>query len=636
MSKSRSPPSNTTRVGDGSPVNESPRPSIELSRFSGDDYDGRASWHTKDSSTLAGAFGEERRAGSAPRVPSVITPLGRRHAWGSQVSFANIPGFGDLWQWATGQGKDTEQHIAVLAEVNIALRVRIRQLAWVPVSPHFAQLLADSPLAGDTLLLKVLSFWFGHRYDGDSVSAEQQGMWSDTTLITCLEVACLFEDHLEEVCLGMYDSWAGTALGVLALAIILGQLPRKIYRNTAQAYAYDALALRYVRGAIREGKLEELGQHELVWLLAVLSDSEDLEAHNLRVRLQEERREQLSVEGAAISDRYAVRRDVIRRFGRFPWRNGVLGRAHTANEVEFLTELRSSAGQRPSVSCRSTSTANASGANSGANRRSLRSSGPGEARRPSTHLLEDGRNSLRSILPVPRDMVTEVSQNRAVSAVLDTYEPWRDSVFSHSSGFSHHEGLDCAKRWSNDSTHAGGDSCGTDDLETDKRWLALNAMSPRHCRSREGSSPSSRRRRGLLRSAGSLMQQKLTSLRGSSEAQDVASRIAPPQRQFAHATRPQQSPWLQPLSRCSGGILAAVSRARPGAPAVQSFPQDSRCSFEFKSGPGASTAPWCVADSDARYTSAPCPNSHVKMGRAVAPCDMMRIDLSLMSGMDHS
>lgn len=141
----------------------------------------------------------------------------------------------------------------------------------------------------------------------------------------------------EHAAKGVYDVWMQTPRGCVALCILLDQVPRNVFRGTARAFATDAKALAVTRHALDHGFDSELSQRECVFLYLPLEHSEDLtdqEASCALTAMLDEDREWHD---------YAVRhRDIIARFGRFPHRNAVLGRATTPEEAAFLSEPGSS------------------------------------------------------------------------------------------------------------------------------------------------------------------------------------------------------------------------------------------------------------------------------------------------------
>src|SRR5580658_10425114 len=131
---------------------------------------------------------------------------------------------------------------------------------------------------------------------------------------------------------GQLDHWCDTPDGALALCILLDQVPRNIFRGTAQSFVTDARARSVARQILALGfdHSYPTDDHRLFCYLP-FEHSEDVEDQRLSVRLFSER----------IGDpgyrEYARRHlDIITRFGRFPHRNVILGRASTSEEVDFL------------------------------------------------------------------------------------------------------------------------------------------------------------------------------------------------------------------------------------------------------------------------------------------------------------
>ncbi|HEY5804738.1 MAG TPA: DUF924 family protein [Lysobacter sp.] len=129
------------------------------------------------------------------------------------------------------------------------------------------------------------------------------------------------------------DDWMDTAEGALALAILLDQIPRNVFRGSGHAYATDPLARRYAALAIERGFDHQVDPALRVFLYMPFEHSEVLADQERSVELA------ASIGGDAGQNYldYARRhRDVIARFGRFPHRNRELGRINTAEEQDYL------------------------------------------------------------------------------------------------------------------------------------------------------------------------------------------------------------------------------------------------------------------------------------------------------------
>ncbi|AEE67098.1 Uncharacterized protein conserved in bacteria [Bordetella pertussis] len=130
---------------------------------------------------------------------------------------------------------------------------------------------------------------------------------------------------------GELMAWSASAEGVLALLILLDQFPRNAYRGTGHMFATDGLARQICEQAIAAG-LDRQGPEDLrQFYYMPLEHAEDLAAQEQCVSLMAP----LHAETLRWAE---IHRDIIARFGRFPHRNTVLGRATTAEEQQFLDQ----------------------------------------------------------------------------------------------------------------------------------------------------------------------------------------------------------------------------------------------------------------------------------------------------------
>lgn len=122
---------------------------------------------------------------------------------------------------------------------------------------------------------------------------------------------------------------------------VLDQLPRNLERGTPEAFACDAQALDAARRAIARGHDAELHPVERAFLLLPFEHAEDRDAQEESVRRFEALVREAPPEWrdvlAPFVDYAREHRDVIARFGRFPHRNAILGRASTGAERAFLS-----------------------------------------------------------------------------------------------------------------------------------------------------------------------------------------------------------------------------------------------------------------------------------------------------------
>ncbi len=129
---------------------------------------------------------------------------------------------------------------------------------------------------------------------------------------------------------GELSCWEATDDGALALVIVLDQFPRNMFRGDARAYCSDALALGVASRAIARGADQRVAADLLEFLYLPLMHSEHLADQERCVELF---RNTANADNLRYAEDHA---DIIRRFGRFPHRNAVLGRITTPEEQAFL------------------------------------------------------------------------------------------------------------------------------------------------------------------------------------------------------------------------------------------------------------------------------------------------------------
>ncbi|MES2623917.1 MAG: DUF924 family protein [Pseudomonadota bacterium] len=135
---------------------------------------------------------------------------------------------------------------------------------------------------------------------------------------------------------GLLYKWRETAQGALAEILVLDQFSRNMFRDNADAFAQDALALVLAQEALRRG-LDQLVQEQQRHFFYLPFE------HSEAVAMQEESVRLFTLLGQAEGLDYAKRhKQIIDRFGRFPHRNKILGRQSTAEEVKFLQQPGSS------------------------------------------------------------------------------------------------------------------------------------------------------------------------------------------------------------------------------------------------------------------------------------------------------
>ena len=171
-----------------------------------------------------------------------------------------------------------------------------------------------------TTPLDVLAFW--------RAAGPQKWFRKDPAFDAELE-ARLRPCH-ETAATGDLSDWDSTPEGALALLILLDQVPRNIFRGSARAFATDPLARAVADRAIGRGFDQHFAVPERTFFYLPFSHSENLADQERCVALNR-------ATGDAEALRWAeLHADIIRRFGRFPHRNALLGRPTTPAEQAFL------------------------------------------------------------------------------------------------------------------------------------------------------------------------------------------------------------------------------------------------------------------------------------------------------------
>ncbi|MDO9059283.1 MAG: DUF924 family protein [Bradyrhizobium sp.] len=138
-----------------------------------------------------------------------------------------------------------------------------------------------------------------------------------------------FLEAHEEAARGDLDHWLTTSEGALALLLLLDQFPRNAFRGTPRMYATDPAARRTATAAVDAGHDQAMPPDLRTFFYLPFAHSEDLADQDRSVALCRH----LGPPDAEHSRRH---RDIVKRFGRFPHRNVILGRTMTPEEQEFL------------------------------------------------------------------------------------------------------------------------------------------------------------------------------------------------------------------------------------------------------------------------------------------------------------
>ena len=164
---------------------------------------------------------------------------------------------------------------------------------------------------------EVLKFWFGldpkQWWNGgadldDEIKTRFVRLWAEKRQLPA-------EEFLDD------------PLTALAGVILFDQFPRNMFRGDAEQFATDPLALAIAKGALARHLDEQLEPRERGFLYLPFEHSERIEDQNRSMLLFTALGDENMLHFAKLHH------DIIDRFGRFPHRNKMLGRAPRAEEI---------------------------------------------------------------------------------------------------------------------------------------------------------------------------------------------------------------------------------------------------------------------------------------------------------------
>lgn len=196
---------------------------------------------------------------------------------------------------------------------------------------------------------EVLDYWFGKIDDEGLCDDSRWAFWFFEGEQHDDEIRERFGDLVEQALEGGL-SWSQYGIeGTLAEIIVLDQFTRNIYRKTAKAFAGDDLALFLAKASVDKAEDLKLEFAQRVFLYLPFEHSENYEDQQLSTELYKrlliqvpERAKEAFTKCYEFAD---LHRQIIAQFGRYPYRNEVLGRVSTENEREYLAKEGQSFGQ---------------------------------------------------------------------------------------------------------------------------------------------------------------------------------------------------------------------------------------------------------------------------------------------------
>ena len=180
----------------------------------------------------------------------------------------------------------------------------------------------------------ILDFWFGDCVYDHTQLASQMKTWFSSNPEFDQQIRDLFAHlfDLQTNFMSPHDALAGV--------ILYDQFSRNCFRGQAKAFAFDHLSLDILDSAIKHEWDVELPEIQRAFLYMPLQHAESIERQQQSLTLfkgltedcRQEYRKVIDANADYAEQHYAL----IEKFGRFPHRNKVLGRAATDEEVEYL------------------------------------------------------------------------------------------------------------------------------------------------------------------------------------------------------------------------------------------------------------------------------------------------------------
>jgi uncharacterized protein (DUF924 family) len=169
--------------------------------------------------------------------------------------------------------------------------------------------------------IEIIDFWY---------SDSMRTCWFSSTPELDEEIRNRYGRLWIKASQGECDEWGSTPEGSLALVIVLDQFPLNMFRGEAKSFQTEKKAVEVALSAINRGFDEKLEKDRLSFLFMPLMHSENIAHQELSVTLYKKYELKENMQFAE------HHRDIVRKYGRFPHRNKILGRKSSEMEIEYL------------------------------------------------------------------------------------------------------------------------------------------------------------------------------------------------------------------------------------------------------------------------------------------------------------
>jgi len=169
--------------------------------------------------------------------------------------------------------------------------------------------------------IDIIKYWYNDKI---------QKHWFASTPELDREIKNNYEQTWISAASGGLDEWKETPEGCLALVIILDQFPLNMFRGEAKSFLTERKAIEVALTAINSGFDKKLSIDRLSFLFMPFMHSEKIEEQDLSIKLYKEYN---LLSNLSFAEHH---REIIKKFGRFPHRNMILGRESTKEENDYL------------------------------------------------------------------------------------------------------------------------------------------------------------------------------------------------------------------------------------------------------------------------------------------------------------
>lgn len=198
----------------------------------------------------------------------------------------------------------------------------------------------------------VLAYWFGDASHDPVLAKQKSKLWYGSNLKVDQFIRDQFGELMALAEADELQDWASSAMGSLALVVLLDQFSRNIYRRSSNAYKNDPRAIIIAANCINNNQHLSLSPIERAFLYHPFQHAESQVLQDQSVRLftaletfVKNRHDAWLPQISSFANHARRSRETVMKFGRYPHRNKVLARQNTPAEEEYLNRDRRQFGQ---------------------------------------------------------------------------------------------------------------------------------------------------------------------------------------------------------------------------------------------------------------------------------------------------